>query len=218
MNRLCLFGCLILMFGIPSHAISGVYKWIDDSGNVHYGDSPPDAVQSKEMELRMEQSDSSGEDKLRRQRLLKDDNVRSKRRSEKHRQQNDGKLQRVLADAQCMDLRRQLDLLQYQMPVYKDEKGQYRVKWAEDVYQGKREYIDDSTRTRVINNIRAQIDSRCAHQDAARAQKAARTQNYMSEKCKAARVELEILQRPSARATDDELEEKKNKVRAYCRN
>lgn len=40
MNKSCLAALLFLLIGGISEA--GVYKWVDESGRVHYGDHPPE--------------------------------------------------------------------------------------------------------------------------------------------------------------------------------
>jgi hypothetical protein len=40
--------CLVLMITSAAYA-NGIYKWIDEDGNVHYGDAPPDSVATEEV-------------------------------------------------------------------------------------------------------------------------------------------------------------------------
>ena len=46
-------------------AISEIYKWIDNEGNVHYGSAAPDAVQSKEIDVSVSQKGEGYQGKLR---------------------------------------------------------------------------------------------------------------------------------------------------------
>ncbi len=49
-----LSACIIVLGGLlaaASASASGVYKWVDDQGKVHYGDRPPAAAEPTEVEL-----------------------------------------------------------------------------------------------------------------------------------------------------------------------
>ena len=39
---------LFLLFS-PNSVMAEMYKWVDDAGNVHYGDTPPGKIQSQKM-------------------------------------------------------------------------------------------------------------------------------------------------------------------------
>ena len=40
---------LVVFLFSPNAALAEMYKWIDDAGNVHYGDKPPSKIQSEKM-------------------------------------------------------------------------------------------------------------------------------------------------------------------------
>jgi Domain of unknown function (DUF4124) len=56
MKRLLLFAALIAWSGMASAV---VYKWVDPSGKVQYGDRPPDGVHAEVVELLISHSASS---------------------------------------------------------------------------------------------------------------------------------------------------------------
>jgi hypothetical protein len=211
---------LALALGITSSGSSDVFKWIDDSGNVHYGDSPPDSRHSESIELRVDTPGPPDEAEQRRLRSLKQADEAAKARIEKRstekRKREDLRRQKSVAEDNCMHLRHQLDILKYQMPAYRGEDGDYRVKWEEDYYEGKRVYIDDSTRMRVMKQIQSQISSQCAHQDSSKANREAHRQNVFAEKCNAARVKLRLIEDPERRASESAIEARRAIVRHYC--
>jgi len=50
MHRWIVF--FLLLGGASLAAASGVYKWVDEQGRVHYGEKPPARVQAQEMQLK----------------------------------------------------------------------------------------------------------------------------------------------------------------------
>ena len=40
---------LLLLVVLSSHSFAGVYKWIDDNGQIHFGDNPPEPEISEEV-------------------------------------------------------------------------------------------------------------------------------------------------------------------------
>src|SRR5688572_16473242 len=46
----------LLAFGIASHALAQVYKWIDADGRVHYGAQPPSAAKARPLGLQQSHS------------------------------------------------------------------------------------------------------------------------------------------------------------------
>ena len=209
-----------LILGISPSSYADVFKWIDDAGNVHYGDSPPDSRRSESIEFRVDTPGPPDEAEQRRLRALKQADeaakVRMEKRSTEKRKREDMRRQESITEGNCMHLRRQLDILKYQMPAYRGEDGDYRVKWEEDYYEGKRVYIDGSTRVRVMKNIQSQINSQCAHQDSSKANREAHRQNVFAEKCNAARVKLRLIENPERRASESEIEARMVNVRHYC--
>jgi hypothetical protein len=47
------FISLVLMFGlvVASTGVAEIYRWVDDEGNVHFGDCPPTSCESEEVQL-----------------------------------------------------------------------------------------------------------------------------------------------------------------------
>jgi hypothetical protein len=44
------FLCLLLFLSVTASA--GIYRWVDENGKVHFGDRPPQAVETENINLR----------------------------------------------------------------------------------------------------------------------------------------------------------------------
>ena len=220
MRLIRIFRVFALALIVSMSAEGEVYRWVDEAGNVHFGDHPPNIDQVQEITPKTHQPDLLDPGELRRQRLLnkanKDAAERLRRRHEEDQSEKMAEVNKRLIDSRCMEMRRQLDILQYQMPAYLDEQDKYRVKWLEDAYTGQRQYIDDATRAAEIKSLEERIEAKCKHQDPESSQRAAHRQNYMIEKCTAAQVAFEAIVNPKKRSTRDDIEKAQRKVRFYC--
>ena len=131
-----LFACAVLaLFSVG--AGSEVYKWVDDEGNVHYGDSPPENVEAEPVHV---ESHTPEESAPASSRLVEDAESRY-RRLEQEREvraaagEKEEQVRRDL-DKRCVYLRKQLISLQQQLPVYRDEDGKFRTVSQYDAYEG----------------------------------------------------------------------------------
>jgi len=127
------------------------------------------------------------------------------------------KEKRLAQEQQCLEARKQLAVLQeLHLLAYRDEQGEFRAKWKYDTYQGKREYLDDGMRASTIEQAREKIIANCKNPDDTKEQELARINWVRSEHCAKHRVELEALERPSAKAVTQDLEKKRRLVKMYC--
>ena len=51
---------IILSFLFSSSALAEIYKWVDDEGNVHYGEKLPDNAESKSIKNIKTKDDDDG--------------------------------------------------------------------------------------------------------------------------------------------------------------
>lgn len=171
-----LFFSLFLITGV-THA--EVYKWVDEHGQIHYGDRPPTGVIADHIDDQPSISpDRTEEGKLRLQRLLEQADKETERRHEKRRvvREKRDRDREVLAiqEKRCLEARIQFDMLKEQMPVYWDAERNLRVSWDRDVYQGPREYLDDETRALEVSRVQKEILQHCRRPDDPAAQIQAR--------------------------------------------
>ncbi len=202
-----------------ANAGADIYRWVDEAGQVDFGDKPPSEIEGTRVDLPAAPPPDEGE--LRRLRLHQQADEDSARRVGLQREQAAAdrahRASVVAKRGSCPDTRKQLDVLQERAPVYRDENGKFHVKWMRDPYQGTREYLDDATRAAEIEGVRGEISAHCRVPDNAAEQSNARRLQIRSEWCEAARAELAALERPSARASKWDLERKRQKVRDYCK-
>mgnify|MGYP001822034861 CR=1 FL=1 len=211
---------LILPLLFPAVALSDAYKWYDEEGRIHYGDTPPKNVECEEIEIKQRNSaDCDDRDSYaqRREKAL----IEAERRIEQRKQLQAEKAARDkshrLIRKQCSESREQLEILKTRMPVYRDDKGKYRAAWRHDAYHGERTYLDDEERRREIQRTRKMIDEYCRYPEDETEQKKARQRWQLSERCIFAKQEYERIQRPEMRATDQTIEKKRRAVELFCR-
>jgi hypothetical protein len=199
-------------------SLGAVYKWVDEKGRVHYSDKPTDTRKAEEVDI--EPGPSPEETRKAREKAeelkqrshkeyIADQSEKKKRLAEKEN--------RLVQKQQCLEARKQLVVLQeLHLPAYRDEQGELRAKWKYDTYQGKREYLDDGMRASAIERAREKVIANCENPDDTKEQEIARMNWIRSEHCAKHRVELEALERPSAKAVTQDLEKKRRLVKMYC--
>lgn len=210
-----LFACAVLtLFSLG--AGPGIYKWVDDEGNVHYGDSPPDNVEAEPVHI---ESHTPEERAPTSSRLVEDAENRY-RRLEQEREaravarEEEGRVRRDL-DQRCVYLRKQLISLQQQLPVYKDEDGKFRTVSQYDAYEGNREYLDDATRAREIERVTAEMLIVCEKPGDRGEQFVASWYRRMEQRCDLAQLKLKELQEDK-RATRQAIRDAQSEVDRYC--
>ena len=210
-----LFACAVLaLFSLG--AGSEIYKWVDDEGNVHYGDSPPDNVEAELVHIeshtpeeRAPTSSRLVEDAENRYRRLEQEReARAVAREEEERVRRD-------LDQRCVYLRKQLISLQQQLPVYRDEDGKFRTVSQYDAYEGDREYLDDATRAREIERVTAEMLIVCKKPGDRGEQFVAGWNRRIEQRCDYAQLKLKELQRDK-RATRQAIRDAQSEVDRYC--
>lgn len=196
-------------------AASEVYKWVDENGNVHYSDSPPENVESEKVQIEASPSQGDGSTK----RLLEQaEQTRERLVAERQARAaaDEAEASRRAADSQrCTFARQQLISLQQNLPVYRDETGKFRTRSEYDVYEGERIYLDDGQRAREILRVRKDVERFCEHPGDRGEQFKAAWERMMSKRCEAARAQLKAVEadRHSPRQTIDDA---RSEVKRYC--
>lgn len=141
---------VVLVSLCPPNAGAEVYKWVDDNGRVHYGDSPPpeQRVQSIKTpppppEAEVLRSRSRLDELTEHQRL--DHEQEAKRQKEGA----DAARERLVRESRCRNAKRELHVLELERPVYH----------LDD--QGSRVFLEDDQRAKEIGRAREQIREHC---------------------------------------------------------
>jgi hypothetical protein len=211
---------LVLLFSaLPVTVSADAYKWVDEGGRVHYSDSQPPDAECEKIEIKQERNDNCTDIAERKRRLDEAEKAADRRIDERRKRLaavQAGREAHLAKQEKCFDARKQLVVLQMQMPVYRDMDGNIRAAWKYDTYKGEREYLDDAARTAEIANTKKLITTLCQHPDDTVARANARKQWLRSERCAAARSDLEALQRPQSKSSDQAIEDKRQEVDRYC--
>jgi hypothetical protein len=139
---------------LPGPVLTGIYKWTDADGNVHYGERPPPDAQSRELPSAPPPPEA---DVMRSQERL-DRLLERQQRSEQLRQedqvreaQEEEQAARLAADRRqrCIAARNQMHRLRMQRAIYTIDE------------QGERVYLDDEARSRLIELRQREIEAFC---------------------------------------------------------
>ncbi len=217
---------LVLLWLLVAYSDAGhsaeIHKWVDKDGNVHYSDSPPSDVITE----KIQPPPAPSKDDIRRaqaaanvlieqQRASADQ--RAQGREEKRLQKADSQVTAAIEERVCLDARMQLEVLKApQTPVYRDDQGKWRASWRHDTYKGERTYLDDADRPTALTRARKNVEAHCVVDP--QAQDFARTRWILSERCAAAKADLEFLERPDARNWNQKtaFEKQRRLVQTYC--
>lgn len=202
---------LLVLFLVVVTASAAIYKWVDEKGVTQYSETPPSKQKSQKIQMPSTSPPVAAEDdkpafKTRQERNKSPGNVLSNTSTGAPE-----------GEERCLKARKRLAILQQQLAVYRDKEGKLRAHWKYDTYKGEREYISDATRTSEIERVRQEIAMNCPNPNDAEAQNLARKKWIKSEYCASARADLEALEQPEAKATQQDLREKRQKVESYCK-
>ena len=214
MNRSAgFFTAVVLLWTINGHC--EVYKWTDEEGRVHYGDTPEENAPAQTLELQPAPDTYSTDLDNLYQRAREADQRMDARRQQAvdkrvARQEDADRKQR------CMEARKRLSMLQEQRPVYHDASGELRVKWDYDFYQGERAYLDDAQRQAETGRARAAVAAECENPNDAEEQKLARDAWIRADRCSASKADLENRLDPARRTSPQEISNRRKLVERYC--
>ncbi len=123
------------------------YKWVDEHGQVHYGDKPADG-DSQEINIDSPATTAPvpGSREQYRRRVLQ---VMSEERLRKKQQRQEAEQKRAEAAKKCADARRELQEIQRAGYLYRTNK------------QGEREIFTDAERAQAIANVEAAVSKYC---------------------------------------------------------
>ena len=145
-----LAACLLL----PALATAEIYKWVDESGAVHFGDAPPRQDDYSEVTIKKSLSDrEQAEGRARLDKLLSDQEKRERVQHDREVRESKRLAERQRQEAEraqhCLDARTDLQTLLEARPVY----------WLNE--KGEREYVSDATRPAAIRELRERIRIYC---------------------------------------------------------
>lgn len=205
-----LFLLLILLIALFSAA--QVYQWVDEKGQVQFGDRPPENMEAQELTLPegppAHEIDAAKE-KLRKTLLLRKE--KEKRLTEELELEDKNKMSDRLADEQrfehCVTARQQAAVLKRSVRVFK-----LNTDWS-------RTYMDDKGRPEKIARLENQITEYCdTDSDSVRKQlKAGQKLNQaLNIRCINAREELYRMNDPNTEIDEERKKEYQEYLAANC--
>ena len=114
-------------------ATADIYKWVDEEGNVHYSDNPPQNAETERVQLPSTPDPKGDPSEALRRRLEQAEKAKVRRSEERLAASaaKEGKrAAQVARDQRCLETRMQLAVLQEQRPVYRDGQGRFRLQWG----------------------------------------------------------------------------------------
>ena len=127
MSRTSTISALLLIFIVSSAPATHVYKWVDEEGQVHYGQQKPAERQAEEIEtVPAPQVDHAEQERrrLKQERLLEEF---ERKRQQKEQEAAADTLRRALRQEYCLSARRHLAVFESDIKVtIRDKKGRVR--------------------------------------------------------------------------------------------
>ena len=149
MTKLCSVLVLLVSMSFVTDTTAGIYRWTDESGNVHFGDKPVDASSATELKIDTSKktgiTNSSG-NKSEREYLLK-------KIEEEKQELAEARAKRL---AEKKERRVKCNALKSEHQVHIQSNRSYRMS-----PDGERIYLSDAERTARNNNLKKAISRYC---------------------------------------------------------
>jgi len=148
------FYLLVVLISYAGGSEAQIYRWIDENGTTHFSDSPPPGDSAEEVELRDQPSEQAvqeaQEDLARRLQYQRaDSEERRETQAAQEQGREEAERQEAERQVQCANARQQLEVLEMQLPVYRENDA------------GEREYLDDNGRLAEQTQLRRDIAQHC---------------------------------------------------------
>lgn len=128
---------------------SGVYKWVDSEGNVHFGDQPTDGAAAQIPQPKTQvPADAAYQERLQRQKQYLD--ARQEERVQAKQKAAEAKAKKVEREAQCQKAKEQLAYLEAHSRLYTI------------LPNGEQQYLSDEQRDAELATVRKQVAELCA--------------------------------------------------------
>lgn len=146
---------LIVLLYLPTLAFAEIYKWVDERGHIHYGDSCPlphcESESKKAMPPPSDEQVRQSQERFKniKERQQKLEQIRKEKEAEKQSEKEAKQKELAETRRQCALAHQNLHTLQRQRSVYTiDDKGKYI-------------YIGDEERTNEIQRLIKFIEENC---------------------------------------------------------
>lgn len=130
-------------------AVAGAYRWVDETGQTHFGDRPPTGATSDEVSLDPAPADPDTAARERKQRMNEFLEQSERERAERNRQQQQEEAIAAEREARC-------EALQARLKYLKSVSGIYRIN-----SEGERVFVDDEENERLRREFRERVHNEC---------------------------------------------------------
>ena len=116
-------------------AFADVYKWVGDDGNVQYSDKQPQDIECEQIKVEQRDIDkcaSKDESPRRLEEAEKNADRRIDERRKNSAAEYASRKTQLAKQQQCLDARKQLEILKTRLPVYRDIEGKFHAAWEYD--------------------------------------------------------------------------------------
>lgn len=141
-------GRLVILLGLMLFAVSApaeIQKWVDENGQTHYGERPPEGTRSQRIDTSganvIETSPNQG-------RIRQMNQEFDARRALKEERQAEAQKEAQEAQKRCRHAKGQLNIMQQKVPVF----------YADG---DKRQYVDDQERKATIQSLKEKVARYC---------------------------------------------------------
>lgn len=147
-DRMSQLAMLLLLLSAVTPVVAGVYKWVDENGQVHYGERPPMAGEAKRMTLEPAPPPDPGATE-RAERIQLDNGSWREEKARRAEEQARAKQDEELRKRNCAAARGNLTIYQTSGRVFHINE------------QGERQYVEDQNRAAAEQRARERVDKWC---------------------------------------------------------
>ena len=145
---------VLLMLSCPLSGHSAIYKWVDEKGQVHFGDCPPDDCEVEELTLPEGPADKdieAAQEKLRKTLESRQsyDKEQSDRQQEKSREEYADHLVEDIRFKRCVEAREQVEVLKLKVRVFRLDTDGARI------------YLENEERPQEIARLNKLVKQYC---------------------------------------------------------
>ena len=192
---------LLLAIAIAPCAVATTYRWVDQSGQVHYSDTPPSGV-AYEIVPAPHHVPASPPPAV-----AQAPAVPESAAPPQPAPTAEPAMPPAPDDGKCVDALYQIALLNEKRRAFKPGPDDTRI------------YIEDPDRPAEIERLSRQRDENCSDEQATRMsqqQRAAELMETLSPDCQSAREKLEMMLDPSTRTPDADIERQRTYLQEHC--
>lgn len=214
----------IFLLGFVVTEISGICKWVDENGVVHYAETCPEDVNATGVPIHKPPSKEQAEATARRAGKIREDTQyhRDLRKQEEEQQAQQKQAREGTRETmvdKCAEARWNLAILNKQLPVYFDEQGLLHSKWSlhDYWYTGNRNFMDDPQRQAEISHYTRVESETCTDSEE---DIRARTKKYWernrNDMCGHLKTKLKGMQEANTGIPSDKMRELQAQIESRC--